>query len=284
MCTELFSFWAGPIGPLEKLCLESFGRHNLELTLFTYSKISNLSESIIQKDARLFIHDDIFKRYLEKNLLTAFANRFRYKVLNSIESCWVDADVLCNEKFENAIRSEYVFGMENRHFVNNAIIKMPLSSKLASSLLIYAETLDIDILFHGQTGPIALTDWVHRLNLENQIYSIDKFYPIPYTDVWRLWDPAQLDYTMDAYQRSSSMHLWAEAMRIGKADFLKYGPPKKSFLGQQFRIAGLGNSALPELTITDIRSDLKYLPRGKRGKAILKAKKLYEQGFIKWRT
>ncbi len=266
MDLELFTFWSGKIGPLEKLCLESFSQFDIKLSLYTYAEISDISPKLVQKDASQIIDYKIFERYLKAGLLTAFANRFRYQLISWKDSCWVDADILCNSNFRTELEKKFIFGFESKKIINNAVLRIPSSSQLSKNLLKRAEIIDTHIKYHGQTGPKLLTKEICRLGLKNYASPIQTYYPISFLEVWQLWDPLFFESVQLKFENSSAMHLWAYVMNIGNANPKLWQPHPKSFLGHQYRLHGIQNSNLPELPLEIVRTDLRYLPGGNRGR------------------
>ena len=120
------TLWIGELTRLEITCLNSFLYHGHKVELFSYAKISNLPEGVIEKDANKIIPEANIFRYGSinkegKGSVAGFANHFRYKLLYLSENTfWVDTDVLCIKPL--TIDKDLVFGWENSKYINNAII------------------------------------------------------------------------------------------------------------------------------------------------------------------
>lgn len=240
----------GDLSRLEFICLNSFLVHGHRVILYTYGDVGNVPDGVEIHDANTVLSEDKIFTYGKssgagKGSYAGFANYFRYKMLlNSNNSYWVDADILCLKPFPSI--NNLIVGKENDNFVNNAVIGVSNHGhQLFEVLCDYCETPfkinswdnvtiilkklyailfgrgSFSFLPWGLTGPKALTGYLSKLNLNN--YSVDKncFYPVSHSDWEKIFLPSNLNF--EDFSGSYCIHLWNEHLRrngINKNDIM----------------------------------------------------------------
>jgi len=199
MKATLATLWLGErLGPLERACLRSFLRAGHPVTFYAYEDVVGIPEGVTVADAEEVLPRTVRERNaaLPKSV---FADYFRYQMQALSLGTWIDADVYCIKPFDFA--DDYVFGWENRRYINQAVLRMPADSPLTAALLDIFESRTMarwiplrkrlpnllkrrrqpvapDELPVGWTGPKALTWCARRFRLTGRAYPREVFYPI----------------------------------------------------------------------------------------------------------
>jgi len=84
---------------------------NLEYTyhLYTYSKVENIPEGVIIKDANEILHSSNIFYY--EGSIAPFSDLFRYKLLYERGGVWTDCDIICLRRFP-IHKEKYIFVAE----------------------------------------------------------------------------------------------------------------------------------------------------------------------------
>ena len=228
MKATLATLWLGErLGPLERACLRSFVRAGHPVTLYVYDEVAGVPEGVTVAGA-----EDVLPRGVrERNSAlpkSVFADYFRYQMQALSLGTWIDADVYCIKPFE--FTDEYVFGWENRRYINQAVLRMPADSPLTAALLDIFESRTMakwiplrkrvpnlikgrrqpvapDELPVGWTGPKALTWCARRMGLTRRAYPREVFYPLYCQQREAMADPAK-DIRSFLQPQTHAVHLW----------------------------------------------------------------------------
>lgn len=216
-------FWHGNLSLYEIKCLESFVKHNWEVKVWSYEKIS-LPNGIELCDASEILPKselDTFKVWCPHtnsfetrgNINSGFSDLFRFNLLLKKGGWWFDTDVICLRDQSNFVEltknKHIVAGKEDENSTNGAILNFP--DKETNLLILQkAEELckNTRDLEWGVIGPKLITNFVKEQQLEFEVYPISTFYPIGYPEVDYFYNP---DLKMEALRRSSNsytIHLW----------------------------------------------------------------------------
>lgn len=109
-------FWYGDISEIQKLCWNSFLKFHDSINIWSYDKIQGYenfckdANQIISQD-KFFYSNNPWGNVKKKELITPFADIFRYKLLNDVGGWYVDSDMICLKKLPNIngtyLNSEY---------------------------------------------------------------------------------------------------------------------------------------------------------------------------------
>ena len=240
VCTkELFDInclWLGRfLRPLEQICLLSMLRQGHHVRLFCYDKIENVPSGIEIADANQFLPRENFKFY--KNGSAALgSNIFRYLLMKNNLGLWLDTDILLLRPLYK--ENNPVFGKEDCHLINNAVLYLPATLEVLSSLLYFVQAeypippffsahkrfslmkkkilgfpVHVSDMPWGIYGPQALTFFLKKHNLGNMAKPRDFFYPIHWADAHSLF-VANLNTENLITSRTICVHLWNECLRI----------------------------------------------------------------------
>lgn len=244
----IVSFWHGPMGYLERMCLTSFVEHGHTVELYAYERPDNLPDGITFRDANEIIIKDRIFFYKGDRSPAVFADLFRLELIAQDRGIWVDCDVYCVRPFSNL--GDYVFGyadapswrnLWNNH-INNAVLGMPADSDLVRRLLtvftsseippglpfwrhaevVVRRALGEDLPIHhmqfGASGPSPLSHFVREFGLIDKVQPKDVFYPLDWADAKTLLTPGS-DIEGIVTPDTLAVHIWNSALtdRHGRA-------------------------------------------------------------------
>lgn len=164
------SLWVGgPLGYVQRLCLSSFVYYGHTVNLYVYDMSMQVPDSVNKLDASTIIPKE--KIFTHHGQYAAFADYFRYKMIQKTGTMWVDADTIClsNEFFED---QDFVFIQESKNLFANGILKLPKDHKITETINLHAEKLILEIIqlkdraAWTTLGPALLTKLVKRFRLE----------------------------------------------------------------------------------------------------------------------
>jgi len=172
-----------------------------------------------------------------------FSDRFRASLQQAGAGIYADADVYCLRPLDSP--APYLMGFEHEGSVNGAVLRTPADAPLLDDLLsIFADEqrplwephlppirrlevaakrlLGIHVppqnMQYGATGPAALTYFVERRGLLDQVLPREVFYPVPYEDIPSLMQPGT-DIARWLAPQTLAVHLWRSRLTDrGRAD------------------------------------------------------------------
>lgn len=240
--TDFVSFWHGPIDGFTYGCLASFPYHGARFRLYCYDKI-HVPPGIDLADAREICPDmTLVNRYIAdgKVAFSKFSNLFRYLLIEKTGYCWVDCDLICLRKpeFHNG---EMVFGYQlpkgNPQAINGAILKLPREHPVLAELIQHArEVADLNQSW-GAIGPKLLTPKLYAAGLSEFASAIDDFYPVSYSNFWKLLLPEERESVETAVHPSKLLHIWHHMFEIAGYD-KNLAPPRDSYLHSALKCVG----------------------------------------------
>ena len=235
---SISALWIGSELPtFSQMCLSSFARHGYDVQLFTFDGTIVMPEGVRRVDAReILAEQTVFANPDRPGTYAAYANLFRYTLLQKQETTWVDVDVLCLGRLPP---TDYLFGFEWRTRVNNAVLRAPRDSELLRTLHEKAAAVPVDQITWGLTGPVLLTQTLADLGLTQLALPRRVLYPIHHIQLWRLWDPAQTSRVQRMVKGSATLHLFNEFLRNCTLPIRDMNPPPGSFMAMQLKAAGL---------------------------------------------
>jgi glycosyl transferase-like sugar-binding protein len=158
--------WIGPrLSTLERLAMASFVANGHAVHLYTYEHVDGVPEGVDRLDAAEILPQSAVFTYADgfgKGSPSAFANRFRYKLLLERGGIYADADVVClkplafAESMAHAVASERVLESQDV-MLNGCFLKAPAGSEAMRECWEACAALDPSKVQWGETGPKLVT-------------------------------------------------------------------------------------------------------------------------------
>lgn len=251
--------WVGDaLGRIEILSLTSWAASNYTVRLHAYGSIQNVPGFVELHDAAEIVSPETIQklRHKKSGSFALASDFFRYKLQQQGGGLWSDLDVVCLKPIR--IDEQVVFGLEDEHNINGAVLylknSLPITRELVdlfSNNLIppwtrrsRARKLRLKRVFGlrfspadlpwGTYGPVAITSLARKYGLFEAAKPKDVFYPLHYSVASRLYDPAFALETVIT-ERTCTLHLWNEALK----QFKGTSPPAGSPLAALFKEFGI---------------------------------------------
>lgn len=228
-------FWHGaPLSRIERLCIASFRAHGHPVHLYVYEEpqeplagVALLAAEKILPRTELFTHR-------RSGSLGSFSDWFRYRLLMERGGIWADADVVCLAPLDYP--QAEIFGWQDAHSLNNAVLGLPAGHELAVWLASCCEApnrlLPYDDLAQrlrklrrrylagnersqvrwGEYGPKGLTQAARHLGYLGKAQPAAHFYPVRCED-WRVMFASSPHGVRPWGPESRAVHLWQQMMR-----------------------------------------------------------------------
>jgi len=221
-------FWfEGPLNSIAELCIRSFTRFpDVTVSVYTYERVPSANiRGCLWMDANEIIPYEIANPYARNFCSAAVADLFRYALLFKRGGWYFDTDCLLIRRLNPLFDQEYVFGLQEKKVVNNAVLKFPLNDPILNAM--YQECIHFGTekyrwgmigrfgrprrffqRYHwGMFGPEMLTKHLEESGMIEKAVPPVFFYPIPWTHPEALRQPFILN------ERTFIVHLWNEQLR-----------------------------------------------------------------------
>lgn len=199
---EVSMMWVGnPLTQVQRLSMRSFMHYGFDVVLYCYDELDPPA-GVTVRDANSIVRDaDIFESH---QTFAAFADLFRYRLLYTTDTLWVDADTLCLQSDWDF--GDYIFGRQSATKVANGVLGYPKESLLAHTMVKRAK-------YHGSNvfdalGPILLTEVLDELEMTHLAKPRQTFSPIPWQDFSLMWQEGAKDGVLAAVEGSHAVSLW----------------------------------------------------------------------------
>lgn len=238
----IVSFWHGPISWLEALSIASFRRQGHRVEVYSFEPVPGLPASAVACDAADVLPRDKLVFYKGKGTPGVFSDYFRMMALRQGRGVYADLDVYCVRPIEGP--PDYLMAYERPGSINGAVLHIPADAPLLDDLLAIFTSTDRPLLEphlplfrrlevatrrllgehiapedmqYGATGPMALTHYVQRHGLVDQVLPSSALYPIPYEGIPALMQPgSSIDAALGP--DTIAVHLWrSQLTRRGRA-------------------------------------------------------------------
>jgi mannosyltransferase OCH1-like enzyme len=209
-------FWHGFLNDIIKKCIKSYHEKGFECRLWSYE--GHEIEGIKSFDANEIIDlkggDVIGYEYYgyKVPIVRVISDIFRFNLLCKKGGWWFDTDSFCLKDVSEFKKlkegRDIVCAYESSDKINNDSIY--LGKRIRKSFYInYIDYLQsINIHDHIATGPLALTDIIHRLNLESQVLKKETFHPIHFDEMEYFSKESNIKEGLNRIKGSYSFHLW----------------------------------------------------------------------------
>jgi Alpha 1,4-glycosyltransferase conserved region len=225
------TFFFGEMSGFEITCLKSFLDYGHRVIIFAYDE-TEIPPLFERRNAAFVLprHRVFYYRHGRgAGSVAAFANLFRYTLLERYGDWWIDTDVLCqSSKWPSG---ECVAAWESEGTINNAVLKLP--ADIAKLCRMRCQEFGQDVKW-GQAGPALVTHVLRERDMLRHVLPARSFYPVRYQRWADFMDENKLEVTQQECANAVAVHLWHEMMRRGGVDKRRL-PPDRSFFGRAVR-------------------------------------------------
>jgi hypothetical protein len=225
-------FWHGaPLSRIERLCMASFLAHGHPVHLYVYEAPAAPPAGVRLRAAEEILPRALLFTHRRTGSPGSFSDWFRYQLLKERGGIWADADVVCLAPLQYA--QDEIFGWQDAHAINNAVLGLPAGHELAVWLAAACEDpnrmLPYDNLSirlrklrrryfggnrragvrWGEYGPKGLTQAARHLGYIDKAQPVAHFYPIRCED-WRVMFSSGADTRLPWAAESRAVHLWQQ--------------------------------------------------------------------------
>lgn len=230
------ALWIGRhLPPFAAVCLSSFVEQGHRVRLFVYDEPSQIPPGIELSDAGQIVPRDRIMRHRRTGSYALFSDMFRYELQAREMGVWIDCDVLSVRPIPKT--DSYLFGYQDRHHLNVAVLKLPSNVQILRDLrAMFADKgwsppwyprsarmkhwlrshIQSDYghqdLEWGVTSPYAMTYFANHRELMDQAKPTEVFYPVGYELADGLLDP-EFDVRRFIKPATLTIHLWAELIK-----------------------------------------------------------------------
>lgn len=246
----------GPISHFERLSMVSFLKKNYSVFVYSYDEKLKVPVGVTVLPAATVI--DIQETFADGRIprpYALFSDLFRYRLLQTLDTTWVDCDVILLQ--DSLPENEFLFGHQGDSLVNSAVLRAPRRSELIEQLVSHSFSSDLKNWSWGDTGPGLLTDLINKLGHEALALPANALYPIRFEDAWMLFDPKSKPKVLDTIRGASTLHVWNEMIALGNPNFRKELPPKNSFMSDMLIDLGIETADLPIMNEKKVRAEVR---------------------------
>ncbi len=242
--TVFHGFWDGPpLGPLRYSCLKSFVELGHQFELYVYGPL-DVPRGVVLMDAEQIIPRSEIFYYQNPRIddpdesgkdLGPFSDLFRFKLLAERGGWWSDVDTICLSPsippVERAWASECpeMGGVR----IGTSQISFRRGDPVAVELYSRCHALSrTNFSPREALGPMLISRTIHELGLaDNEFGSPDRFYPIRWIEMFKLWLPKYRDEVEARCTGALFLPIYQSFIKyigLSAADV----PPRGSYLGE----------------------------------------------------
>jgi len=250
---DLVSFWHGPIGWMEHMCIRSMLETGHRLTVYMYEP-QPIAPGVTVRDAREIVPRDSSVWELLLLDCAQFADVFRYEMLAKGVGVWTDLDFYFMKNLGN--QSESLYCWEKHDRINNAILRLPAGSAELADLLAFVyrrplwgpwwrpkhkarqavsialgRPMSLAQLPKAQFGPKALTYYLGQHGKQHLAQPSAVFYPVApqdHADLLGSGAGCRESVEQRITDKTIAVHLWANGTRKALQGSM---PSSRSYLG-----------------------------------------------------
>ena len=176
-----------------------------------------------------------------KRSVAAFANLFRYTLLERLGGWWVDTDVL---RLDPPLPERALFvGWQDEKTACNAILRAPPHHPLIAAARRRTQDAETETLVWGATGPKLITEIVAEKGLSAAVAAREVAYPTHWREYALAVESKSLEDMRRRVRIAPFLHLWQEMFRL-KSDGRLDAPEPGSFLDGEYRALSEGALAV----------------------------------------
>jgi hypothetical protein len=243
------ALWIGPsLDSVEAACLASFVAAGHPVDLYCYEHVSGIPPGVNVRDGNDILPGSAIERYRCNGSPSLFSNRFRYAVLAARKGVWIDCDVLCLRPIQDR---PVICAWQEPAAVNGAVLKLPADHPVLSDLQAIFTTrywtppwesfrnrlrwavqyrrepqFGIADMAFGMTGPRALTHYLRKHRLLDDVLPADAFNPVHWTEASLMTASHHSVVTARIRPSTVCVHLWhqkrvTDRLTIERGSFLE---------------------------------------------------------------
>jgi len=227
-------FWHGAsLSRIERLCMASFLAHGHCVDLYVYEAPAAVPAGVHLVRAEEILSRQLLFRHRRTGSLGPFSDWFRYQLLKERGGIWADADVVCLRAV--TYPQAEIFGWQDAHYINNAVLGLPAGHELAVWLAACCADPNRILPYDGfamrlrklrrryfggnrrervrwgEYGPKGLTQAARHLGYIDKAQPPGDFYPLRCAD-WHAMFASQPDGQVPWTAQSRTVHLWQQMM------------------------------------------------------------------------
>lgn len=255
---HIVSFWAGKITWLERLSVQSLlaNGHSVEIFSAEPKAASREFDCKVSDVAEVISENEMAALYRSRHNFAFYADMVRLELLRQAKGTWSDLD--CVYLSGLTLKDDFIFGLCGKDRVNNAVLSMPVDSKLLSSYYNAINTVPLSApwaTYHirakrrveimvGKTipfnpnklaiGPRALTYFIKKHSLMNMAQKEHVFYPVSQSECLTLISSDDRRANSLIQPDTICVHAWRSNWMRPQIDTPP--PAHSSFLGRLARL------------------------------------------------
>lgn len=258
---ELVSFWHGPVGWMEHMCIRSMLDTGHRLTVYMCEP-QPIAPGVIVRDAGEVLPRDSRAWEVLAVDRAQFADVFRYEMLAKGIGIWTDLDLYFMKNIGDQPESLYCWEKPDR--INNAILRLPPGSAELADLLAFVyrrplwgpwwrrkhkvrqavaialgRPMSLAQFPKAQFGPKALTYYLGRHGKQHLALPSAVFYPVApqdHADLLGSGPECRESVEQRITDKTIAVHLWANGMRKALQGSM---PDSRSYLGHLYARSGV---------------------------------------------
>jgi hypothetical protein len=223
-------FWLGKkLSVIEIASMLSIQRAGHAVQLFSYERPRQLPSGITWFNAAEILPRENFVLFRGENPALG-ANLFRYRLMAAEKGIWMDTDVLLLKPV--ALDGGELYGWQDDHQINNAVLFLPSGSPVLRDLLEYTRNeypippffekfiqneltvlrlsgkpVHVSRMRWGVWGPLALTYFIKKNGHDHLARSREVFYPFHHSEAHMLVTSG-FDVEARISESTLAVHLW----------------------------------------------------------------------------
>jgi hypothetical protein len=227
-------WWGKKLSVIEIASMLSIQRAGHQIQLFSYEKPRQLPAGVAWFNAAEILPKESFVFFRGNNPALG-ANLFRYKLMAAEKGIWMDTDILLLKPVP--LDGGELYGWQDEHEVNNAVLFLPPESPVLRDLLDFTRNehpippffekfiqnelavlrlsgkpVHVSRMRWGVWGPLALTYFIKKNRHEHLARAREVFYPVHHSEAHML---VTSGFDVDARIGPSTLavHLWNAKLR-----------------------------------------------------------------------
>lgn len=207
---SISSLWVGSdLSWLEQVCIQSYIDNGHHFILYVIGEIKNIPTSVEIRQASEIYAPTFNISDNDRLRVAAYSDIFRFNLLKTIKTIWVDLDVYCLRSFN--FPTQYVFALNSKGSALTAVMGLPSNSKALNAILEFVtmenpvqpwrgwrlrkscaqrvsdgDTWGIEDLHWGCAGPKPFNYFLHDTGEVANALRKDVLYPLDPSELYKI--------------------------------------------------------------------------------------------------